>query len=110
LKKIFNLKESIYREGEYIIGSAQTGSHACYFLYGILRKGETREISPGKGHEEILVCIEGAIKLESEEHSFVLSKGQAVHLADEESFYIESEAETSIYVVAGGHSDASHHH
>lgn len=110
MKKIFNLKENVYREGEYIIGSSQTGSHACYFLYGILKKGETKDVSPGKGHEEIFVCIEGAIELTSENESFVLHKGQAIHLVGEERYIMKGEADTSIYVIAGGHSDASHHH
>ncbi len=108
MKKIESIKDYVYRDGEYLIGSEATGSHACYFIYGVLRKGEERKMSPGRGHEEILVCIEGKIEIEDNRDS--LSKGQAIHLKDEETLTLKGLEEISIYVIAGGHSDSSHHH
>lgn len=111
MRKIFNLKEHVYREGEYLIGSEATGSHACYLIYGVLRKDSMREITPGKGHEEILAVIEGSIVVSDGKNKYSLFKGQAIHLRDDEKIEISlDEGELAIYIIAGGHSDASHHH
>ena len=41
--------------GEYIFGFEDTGSHACYMIYGLLKSKEKgRLVKPGKGHEEIV--------------------------------------------------------
>ena len=38
------------QNNEYVFGSADTGSHACYMIYGTLKPGEKgREIKPGEG-------------------------------------------------------------
>lgn len=106
-----NLKEHVYREGEFIIGADVTGSHACYLIYGVIRGNEEREISPGEGHEEILLVIEGNLSFLTENEKTVLTKGQAVYLKGAEKAVIRAnEGMTAIYVIAGGHSDASHHH
>ena len=111
MRKIFTLREHIYREGEYLIGSEATGSHACYLIYGVLKRGDRRTITPGKGHEEILAVIEGLITVNENGEEYSLSKGQAVHLKDEETITISvDESQFAIYVLAGGHSDAGYHH
>jgi len=110
MRKIFNLKEHIYREGEYLIGSEATGSHACYLIYGVLPSGSKREITPGKGHEEILAVIEGDAVISDGDDKYSLQKGQAIHLKDEEKIEISpGDGGLVIYIIAGGHSDASHH-
>ncbi len=49
--------------GEHILGSRQTGSHACYLIYGVLKPGEAkRELKPGHGHEEIVLAVEGDLQ------------------------------------------------
>ncbi len=40
MKKI-NLREKAAKnKGEYVFGAEDTGSHACYMIYGILKAGE----------------------------------------------------------------------
>lgn len=49
--KILNTKNSIRNltSGEYIIGVENTGSHACYMIYGVLKsEDKPRLIKPGK--------------------------------------------------------------
>ena len=49
-------------DGEFVLGARQTGSHACYMIYGTLRPGEKgRLIKPGEGHEEIVLSARGSI-------------------------------------------------
>jgi hypothetical protein len=66
--------------GEYVFGADDTGSHACYMVYGRLRPGEKdRQIKPGKGHEEMLVAARGSITVTGY-FSGTLEEGSAVHL------------------------------
>lgn len=56
--RIFELKNEALKSenGEHILGFKETGSHACYMIYGILKPGEKgRVIKPGEGHEEIVL-------------------------------------------------------
>jgi hypothetical protein len=109
--KIINLKETLYRPGEYLVGAEQTQSHACYFIYGVLKPGEEREFSPGEGHEEIFCLIEGTLTASDPEGNYNLQKGNCFHLKGEEKVTIKNEsAKPAIYVMAGGHSDEGHHH
>ncbi len=58
--KIFDVKNMAVdaKFGEYIVGYKETGSHACYLIYGILKPGEKdRLVKPGKGHEEIILAM-----------------------------------------------------
>jgi len=86
--EIINLKDTIFRPGEYIVGAEQTHSHACYLLYGILNPGEDRTISPNE-----------------------VQKGQCFHLNGEGSVDVSNKGPgVVIYVLAGGHSGGSDHH
>ncbi len=108
--KLINLKENLFREGEYLIGFEQTGTHACYFLYGFLKPEEEREISAGKGHVEIVCLLEGEIKLFTDNNEISLAKGNGFVIEDEEKVKVKNISDKiAVYVVSGGHSDLSHH-
>ncbi|MBS1234413.1 MAG: hypothetical protein H6R43_129 [Nitrospirae bacterium] len=111
MKKI-NLREKAAKnKGEYVFGAEDSGSHACYMIYGVLKPGEKeRIIRPGKGHEEILVTVKGSL-LVTGQYSGVLKEGHAVHLADEQACFLENRGGAeAVYVVAGGHSGHGHGH
>ena len=110
--EIINLKENIYREGEYLIGAEQTKSHACYLIYGVLRAGEERDYSVGEGHAEIFCLIEGELKVNDGNNEYVLKKGQAFYLEGEKKVTASNKGRNlAIFVMAGGHiSGDSHHH
>ena len=106
----FDVASKVSQSGEYILGAEQTGSHACYLIYGVLKAGERgRELKPGKGHEEIILVLSG--ELSSHGHySGALKQGQALHLRDEESCLLDNTGDDeSVYVVAGGHAEGGHH-
>ena len=95
--------------GEYILGLRQTGSHACYLIYGVLKPGEPkRELKPGHGHEEIVLAVTGDLRCVGA-FSGILKQGQALHLRGEESVFVQNEGiARAVYVVSGGHSDHGH--
>ncbi|MFO0751852.1 MAG: hypothetical protein U0411_00820 [Thermodesulfovibrionales bacterium] len=111
--KIFEMKEKAREAdcGETIVGSRETGSHACYMIYGILKPGEgARVVRPGKGHEEILIAAKGDLAVTGV-FSGVLREGAAFHIAGEETCFLENRgAEEAVYIVAGGHAETGHHH
>ncbi len=96
--------------GEAILRSQETGSHACYMIYGILKPGEQGRIAkPGSGHEEILLAVKGNLEVTGF-CSGTLREGSAIHLAGEQECVLGNAAPTeAIYLVAGGHSDRGHH-
>jgi len=111
MKKI-NLREKAAKnKGEYVFGAEDSGSHACYMIYGVLKPSEKeRIIRPGKGHEEILAAVKGCLTVTGQ-YSGVLKEGHAVHLADEQACFLENRGEAeAVYVVAGGHSGHGHGH
>ena len=58
--KVFDVKAKVDDSGEYILGAKETGSHACYLIYGVMKATEKgRELKPGKGHEELLIALKG---------------------------------------------------
>lgn len=107
---IYDVASRISGTGEYILGADATGSHACYLVYGALAPAEKgRELRPGRGHEEMVLCIRGEMRL-SGGCSGVLREGQAVHLTGEESCLVENLLpRETVYVIAGGHSSGHHH-
>ncbi|MCC6345823.1 MAG: hypothetical protein IT388_01400 [Nitrospirales bacterium] len=111
--KIFEMKERArgVEGGEAIVGSRETGSHACYMLYGILKPGEReRVVRPGKGHEEILIAVKGDLEVTGM-FSGVLREGSAFHFAGEDACYLENKGpQEAVYIIAGGHAGEGHHH
>jgi uncharacterized cupin superfamily protein len=108
--KIFEVAGRIGESGEFILGSRETGSHGCYLIYGVVRPGERgRELKPGHGHEEIILVLQGDLKL-SGQYTGTLHQGQALHLQDEESVFAENSGDAQVvYVVSGGHTGHGHH-
>ncbi|MEW6052337.1 MAG: hypothetical protein AB1552_00920 [Nitrospirota bacterium] len=109
---IFALKKNALdsESGEAILGSQETGSHACYLIYGVLKPGEKgRVVKPGKGHEEIILAMKGALNV-SGHYSGYLQEGSAFHVSGEDTCYLENpEDSDAVYIIAGGHSGSGHH-
>ncbi len=97
--------------GEYVLGMKDLHTHACYMVYGVLKPGETdRLVKPGEGHEEILVPVTGPVQVTAEKGNYVIEQGNAVHIKEDESFFISNKTnQTVIYVLAGGHCREHHH-
>ena len=106
----FDVASKVSRSGEYILGAEQTGSHACYLIYGVLKAGERgREIKPGRGHEEIVLLLRGDLSLRGH-HAGALKQGQALHLRNDETCLLDNPGESeAVYVIAGGHAEGGHH-
>ncbi len=99
------------QNGEYVLGLEDTGSHACYMIYGILKPGEKgRLIKPGKGHEEIILAVKGDLAITGD-ISLRLEQGSAFHFTGEISAFLENTGSgEAVYIIAGGHSAHDHHH
>ena len=110
--KIFEMKHKALnsKSGEYILGFQDTGSHACYTIYGILKPNEKgRVVKPGKGHEEIVLAVKGDLKVTGY-YSGILKEGFAFHIKGGHKCFLENKGESdAIYIIAGDHSEAGHH-
>jgi len=108
--KIFDVVNNLNDSGEYILGSQETGSHACYLIYGVVKPGEKgRELQPGHGHEEIILVLTGDLTL-SGLFTGTLRQGQALHLQGDEVLLAENTgAKPVVYIVSGGHAEHGHH-
>ncbi len=94
--------------GEYVLGTKDLHSKACYMIYGRLKAGEgDRLIKPGDGYEEILCAVDGPLLIHAESGKQNLSRGHAMHIKQDEFFYISNPGEDLVrYILAGGrHSD-----
>jgi hypothetical protein len=108
--KVFENAASVDSTGERIIGGQETGSHACYLVYGVVRPGEEgRTLRPGHGHEEIVLLVSGSLAC-SGAFSGELRQGQAVYLQDDETVAVRNlSGQEAVYVISGGHSGHEHH-
>ena len=97
--------------GEHILGARETGSHACYLIHGVLKPGEKgRVLSPGKGHEELVLVLAGDLQL-SGHYTGTLKQGQAIHLQGAQSCFAENPGTiNAVYVISGGHSGSEQGH
>ncbi len=109
---IFDLKNKALNSqfGEHIIGYKETGSHACYMIYGVLKSGEKdRLIKPGKGHEEILLAMVGDLQVTGY-YNGILIEGTALHVVGDSECILENKGTSdAVYVISGGHSEGGHH-
>jgi uncharacterized cupin superfamily protein len=104
---IYDVSEAAMKKGgEFILGSAELHTHACYLGYGVLKPGETgREIRPGKGHEEIVCLVSGEAGIRTSAGRIRLAAGQAFHISGDESLLMDNDGDKeAVYVIAGGHS------
>lgn len=108
--KVFEVLSRAGESGECILGSDDTGTHACYLIYGIMKPREKgRTLNPGKGHEEMFLAVKGSFSL-SGDYEGIINEGQAIHLKGEDNCIIENMSDAdAVYVMAGGHSDSGHH-
>ena len=110
--KIFEVKnKAIHSEkGEFLLGFRETGSHACYLIYGVLKpKEKARWVKPGPGHEEIVLAMKGELEVTGY-YSGSLKEGFALHLIGEQECFLENPGESdTAYIIAGGHSEAARH-
>lgn len=108
--RIFDVRGKAGESEEYILGSEQTGSHACYLIYGTMRPNEKdRHLKPGRGHEELLLAVKGDFRVTGHVAG-TIKEGQAIHLTGEETSQLENLTEAeAVYVIAGGHSSGGHH-
>ena len=110
--KIFEVKKRALNseKGEFLLGFRETGSHACYLVYGILKpKEKSRLVKPGPGHEEILLAMKGDLEVAGG-CSGSLKEGSAFHIEGEEECFLENRGKSdAVYIIAGGHSEAGRH-
>ena len=106
---IFDVIGRAKESGEYVLGAKDTGSHACYLIYGRLKPGEQgREFRPGAGHEELVLLTQGELKLHGC-RSGALVAGQALHLVGDEACRADNNGPLdAIYIIAGGHAGDGH--
>jgi mannose-6-phosphate isomerase-like protein (cupin superfamily) len=106
--KLFNIRD-LYKEKyrEYIVGSADTGKHTVYLVYGEVPGGEKRSMAPD-GHDEILLLLSGEALLEKSGESIALKQEQAVSMEPDESFTFTALSDCR-YVVAGTHTVPHEH-
>lgn len=110
--KIYDVANfALQNQGEYVLGSKELHTHACYLVYGILKRGEKeRLIKPGHCHEEILCLIKGEAVLRNEKNTLSLNQGQAIHIKGEETLLMDNAGNDDvIYLIAGGHAERHGH-
>jgi hypothetical protein len=110
--RIFEVKNKAIDSdrGEFLLGYRETGSHACYMIYGVLKpKEKARLVKPGPGHEEILLAMKGDLEVAGH-YLGSLKEGSAFRIEGEEECFLENPAESdAVYVIAGGHSEVGRH-
>lgn len=110
--KVYSVKQfALKNGGEYVLGSIDLRTHACYLVYGVLAPLEKgRLLRPGSGHEEIVCLVSGEAEVHGKEGSFVLKQGEAFYLKGEDTCHIDnSSGGDSVYIISGGHSAAHTH-
>jgi len=110
--RVFEVKNGATRSkrGEFLLGFQETGSHACYMIYGVLKPREkARSVKPGPGHEEIVLAMKGDLEVTGF-YSGHLKEGSALPLKGNEECFLENRGGSGAeYIIAGGHSEANHH-
>lgn len=108
--KIFEVGTRVGDAGECVLGAEDTGSHACYLIYGKMTPREKgRTLKPGAGHEEMILAVKGDF-LVSGHVQGRLNEGQAIHLQGEEICWLENVTDKEgVYIISGGHSKHGHH-
>lgn len=109
--KIYEVAGKVGEGGEHVLGYDETGSHACYLIYGVLKAGEQgRMLKPGRGHEEMVLVVKGEVTLTGK-CSGTIREGQAIHLVGEAACFAENRTSAeAVYVISGGHAEGGHQH
>jgi hypothetical protein len=110
--KTFDLKNKATQSerGESLLGFRETGSHACYMIYGTIKaKEKGRRVKPGAGHEEIILAAKEDLEVTGF-CSGTLKEGLAFFIQGDQECFLENRGESdAAYIVAGGHSEADSH-
>ncbi|MCB9797218.1 MAG: hypothetical protein H6741_31405 [Alphaproteobacteria bacterium] len=109
--KTFPVRDQVPVTGEYILGVADTQTHACYMIYGKLQPGESqRLLKAGAGHEELVLSLNADLVLTGY-FDGVLPAGQAILIQGEQTSFVSNPSDqVAEYVVAGGHTPGRDHH
>lgn len=113
MTKVYDLAGRAPREGgETVLGLKDLGTHACYMIYGLMSPGEApRVLRAGPGHEEIILCLSGGLRLSGAEGELTLQPGQAIHLVGEQTWEATCLGPLEArYAAAGGHTPGDDHH
>jgi len=103
-------KASQSERRESLLGFRDTGSHACYMIYGVLKpKEQGRQIKPGPGHEEIVLAMNGDLEVTGF-YSGRIKEGSAFLMRGDQECFLENRGESdAVYIIAGGHLEAEGH-
>jgi hypothetical protein len=106
--KVFDIR-NLYHEKykEYIVGSAQTGKHSVYLVYGEAPRDEERVMAPD-GHDEVPFMLDGRAELRGTDGTMTIGKEQTVCLDPDDSLTFKALTDCR-YIVAGAHT-ALHGH
>jgi len=75
-----------------------------YMGYGLLEPKEIKKVGPPKGHEEIIMLLNGEMMISLPEEDVLMKKGDAVHIPEGNLVQIENLTDEKIgFMVAGGH-------
>jgi len=103
--KLFDLRTLASTEGgEYVLGAKDLHIQSCYLVYGYLEGGEGRRlVKPGEFHDELLCAVDGPILMHTERGEITLPAGHAVHIKEDESFFVSNPLDRPVvYIIAGG--------
>jgi len=110
--KTFDLKSKAAQseKRESLLGFRDTGSHACYMIYGTIKPKERgRQIKPGPGHEEIILAATGDLEVTGF-CSGTLKEGSAFLIQGDQECLLENRgASDAVYIIAGGHPKTDSH-
>lgn len=108
--QVFDVRARVGDSGEYILGAEDTGSHACYLIYGVMRPHEKKRLlKPGRGHEELILAVKGDFVVTGHMQG-TLKEGAAIHLAGDQACWLENAtSKAATYIISGGHSSSGHH-
>ncbi len=83
-----------------------------YLGYAYLDPKEIRDYTSGEAHEEIIMPLNGIMKLKIDGIEVILKKGDAFFLREGLKLKIENTTEEEVaFIIAGGHPvPHSHHH
>ncbi len=104
--KIYNLPRlaESNANGEYCLGTQETGTGSVYILYGRLRPGETsHKMALPEGHEEIICVVKGRIRVNCGKRSFNVETGEAFNPGISSQLSLDNVGDgEAIYISARG--------
>ncbi len=98
------MSERVDRSGESVLGPEEAGTLTTYLIYGKLAPNESgRRLRPGQGREEILLVIDGKVRLEGTGFQEVTcGAGTAVPLLEGSDCWLSNLTTGAVqYVIAG---------